>query len=141
MSDDVADRAEAALQGISDGPWEQNGNNGVHTTHGECVATTVGHHLLPNGKPVRKANAEFIAAARSLLPELVAELKTARERIAAFEVGQGNAGVLLGRAAEDYDAVVAELKTTRAQLAALQKPKPEKHPIGRCGDPSCGGDW
>lgn len=39
------------------------------------------------------------------------------------------------------DQLAAELKTTRAQLAALQKPKPEKHPIGRCGDPSCGGDW
>lgn len=79
---DIIDRAETILHVCTDGPWEQNGNNGIHTPKGKCIAITDGHELLPDGTPVRKANAQFIAAARTLVPELVAELKTAREELA-----------------------------------------------------------
>lgn len=153
MSDDVADRAEAALSTDArmDAYYYSFRNTGLAVIDSilSAVATAgkAYHHTEEWGeagtwddKPTHESRIQSAAdESATLVRELVAELKTARERIAAFEVGQGNAGVLLGRAAEDYDAVVAELKTTRAQ--ALQKPKPEKHPIGRCGDPSCGGDW
>lgn len=131
--DDLILKAERVLEGVTDGPWvaEYSGEQGncviPHDAQSarEAVCTT---HLY-----YQVADAEFIAAARSLVPELVAELKTARERIAAFEVGQGNAGVLLGRAAEDYDAVVAELKTTRAENARLIN-------LLRCAREGCDGN-
>ena len=78
---DVADRAEAALEGITDGPWvaEYSGEQGncviphdAQSTR-EAVCTT---HLY-----YQAADAEFIAAARQLVPELVAELKTTRAEL------------------------------------------------------------
>lgn len=80
---DVADRAEAALEGVTDGPWvaEYSGEQGncviphdAQSTR-EAVCTT---HLY-----YQAADAEFIAAARQLVPELVAELKTTRAQLAA----------------------------------------------------------
>ena len=216
--DDLILKAERVLEGVTDGPWvaEYSGEQGncviphdAQSTR-EAVCTT---HLY-----YQVADAEFIAAARSLVPELVAELKTTREfrykvadavgfvecvesvgnailaddntildyvraqaetarkhetecpvwcddhehfehALSCKECGGSGCGPGTATGAHegcdecggdgrDHDFayvhapdVEAELKTTRAQLAALQKPKPEKHPIGRCGDPSCGGDW
>ncbi|MFV8317065.1 hypothetical protein [Mycobacterium sp. 23] len=81
MSDDIIARAEAALEGVTDGPWvaEYSGEQGncviphdAQSTR-EAVCTT---HLY-----YQVADAEFIAAARQLVPELVAELKTTRAQL------------------------------------------------------------
>jgi len=134
MSDDVADRAEAALSPDArmDAYYYSFRNTGLAVIDSRLSAVaTAGkayHHTEEWGeagtwddKPTHESRIQSAAdESATLVRELVAELKTARERIAAFEVGQGNAGVLLGRAAEDYDAVVAELKTTRAQLETLR---------------------
>lgn len=135
MSDDVADRAEAALSTDArmDAYYYSFRNTGLAVIDSilSAVATAgkAYHHTEEWGeagtwddKPTHESRIQSAAdESATLVRELVAELKTARERIAAFEVGQGNAGVLLGRAAEDYDAVVAELKTTRAQLRQVAR--------------------
>ncbi|KQH75570.1 hypothetical protein AO501_25165 [Mycobacterium gordonae] len=76
MSDDIIARAEAALEGISPGPWKIRFNG--HWAH--VVMTPNGCVWNPDtGKVNDRRNGEFIAAARQLVPELVAELKTTRE--------------------------------------------------------------
>ena len=47
----LRERAEAATPG----PWVQNGNNGIHTRVGACVATTAQHN---DGR--RKADAVYL---------------------------------------------------------------------------------
>ncbi|MHA7703431.1 hypothetical protein ACX9NE_26940 [Mycobacterium sp. ML4] len=87
MSDDIIARAEAALEGVTDGPWvsEYSGEQGncviphdAQSTR-EAVCTT---HLY-----YQAADAAFIAAARSLVPELVAELKTTRAQLETLRAG------------------------------------------------------
>src|SRR5699024_9036817 len=61
MSDDILDRAAQALDGVSEGPWTANGCN-VKSHHGGIAY------------PGYETNARFIAAARSLVPELADEI-------------------------------------------------------------------
>ncbi|AFL47992.1 hypothetical protein AVANI_88 [Mycobacterium phage Avani] len=77
MSDVVA-RAKAALEGVTDGPWvaEFSGEQGncviphdAQSTR-EAVCVTRLYH--------QQADAEFIASARSLVPELIAEVERLR---------------------------------------------------------------
>lgn len=74
-------RAREMLTGITPGPWEQNGINGVHTPDGSCVATT---HQVAGRQ--RKADAEFIAAAPQLVADLLKELEAGGDEIAAKDV-------------------------------------------------------
>lgn len=67
--DDLIDRATTALEGITDGPWEVIGG-------GEYV-TGVGIPVDYDNGGVRQADAVFIAAARTLVPELLAALVAA----------------------------------------------------------------
>lgn len=76
MTDDLTVRAKEALEGVTKGPWKQNGNNGVHTPTGRCIATT--HSSGWNGPGFNKRDSEFIAASRTLVPELVAEVERLR---------------------------------------------------------------
>lgn len=87
MSDDVADRAEAALEGTSPEPWHiprsgqgiDSGEYGTVIERGnvECMSYCYGGSSTIDGDNL-DADLRFIAAARSLVPELVAELKTVR---------------------------------------------------------------
>lgn len=67
---DVVSRARGALEGVTEGPWRQNGNHSVYTPQWDCVALTYGDN---------KADAMFIAAARFLIPELIAEVERLRD--------------------------------------------------------------
>lgn len=82
MSGDVVQAAKAALQGITEGPWvaEYSGEQGncviphdAQSTR-EAVAVTRLYH--------QQADANFIAASRSLIPELVAEVERLRAVLA-----------------------------------------------------------
>lgn len=84
MSDIIA-RAEAALEGVTEGPWTVESQ--VDHMSGET------EYWLPEIEQWRgyrnniqcgtdKALARFIAAARTLVPELIAELKSARAQLA-----------------------------------------------------------
>lgn len=88
MSDDVADRAEAALEGTSPEPWHiprsgqgiDSGEYGTVIERGnvKCMSYCYGGSSTIEGDNLG-ADLRFIAAARSLVPELVAELKTTRQ--------------------------------------------------------------
>lgn len=92
MSDDVADRAEAALEGTSPEPWHiprsgqgiDSGEYGTVIERGnvKCMSYCYGGSSTIEGDNLG-ADLRFIAAARSLVPELVAELKTTRAQLAA----------------------------------------------------------
>lgn len=74
MSTDVVARAREALEGVTKGPWKL-GNRAypdvVHTPHG-CLWNP------SRGEINNPQDGEFIAAARSLVPELVAEVERLR---------------------------------------------------------------
>ncbi|WNO26645.1 hypothetical protein SEA_JUNIORMINT_57 [Mycobacterium phage Juniormint] len=69
---DVVERAKAALEGVTEGPWTW--------THGMDARAMV---LGPDNLRVKLEgyrDAEFIASARSLVPELIAEAERLRAR-------------------------------------------------------------
>jgi hypothetical protein len=83
-------RAKAALEGTRPGPWQVVGYGNLH-------ARAVGEH--PSlGKIYGAPNAAFVAAARALVPELIAEVERLRGLNEALKVGQSNLQVLLSDA-------------------------------------------
>ncbi|WP_185292747.1 hypothetical protein [Mycolicibacterium litorale] len=70
MSGDIVERAKAVLEGVTEGPWELIGGGEYVTGVSICVA--------PDDGGVTGPDAEFIAAARTLVPELVAEVERLR---------------------------------------------------------------
>lgn len=88
---DIIERAEAALEGVTEGPWRRHdfGHPGeqepssiiVHAGKFDWNAINDGEFIVSTGgwDSPEDANAEFIAWARSGVPDLIAELKTARE--------------------------------------------------------------
>ncbi|QAY05722.1 hypothetical protein SEA_FUSHIGI_74 [Mycobacterium phage Fushigi] len=86
MSDPVA-RAKAALESVGDGPWAIDSEDGepiIHEAHHYDSADEWYDVDSPNGGWVAHCEdlpvAEFIAAARTLIPELVAEVERLRPR-------------------------------------------------------------
>lgn len=69
---DILARVDEVTEGVTEGPWEQNGNSGVHTLAGRCIALTYASDW--NGQGANKRDARFIAAARTLVPELRDEI-------------------------------------------------------------------
>lgn len=81
MSGDVVGRAKAALEGVTDGPWQverwEDFSGHVVSYSLPDIAQWSGYrNTVDCGGD--KALAEFIAAARSLVPELVAEVEKLR---------------------------------------------------------------
>ncbi|OBJ62513.1 hypothetical protein [Mycobacterium asiaticum] len=72
---DIVERAEAALEGVTPGEWEWNRWGGLVAGREVYVLDFDG---MASEITYTEADGEFIAAARQLVPELVAELKTAR---------------------------------------------------------------
>lgn len=96
MSGDVSDRAKAALERVTEGPWEVVyeteegeyivGERYAYAIHGPADHATLDSdtcsddykarygHQITEIVGLSDADAEFIAAARSLVPDLVAEI-------------------------------------------------------------------
>lgn len=72
MSDLIA-RAEAALEGVTEGPWIQVGYGNIHRY------PVREDRYPPIGKVYGIPTGNFIAWARTGVPELIAELKAARQ--------------------------------------------------------------
>lgn len=70
---ELVDRAKASLEGVTPGPWQVVGYGNIHSH-------TVGEHPLI-GKVYSKGNQQFVAAARQLVPELIAEVERLREQV------------------------------------------------------------
>lgn len=84
---DLIERTQAALEGVTDGPWEYTGGIVWHT---EVIAVPdpsdpTGQTPMPEpiqeSVPTSAIDAEFIAAARTLVPELLAALIEARREV------------------------------------------------------------
>ncbi|WP_205879611.1 hypothetical protein [Mycobacterium paragordonae] len=165
MPDDIIARAEAALEGVTDGPWvaEYSGEQGncviphdAQSTR-EAVCTT---HLY-----YQVADAEFIAAARTLVPALAAELEAARAEAAQWkslwQQNTENAAEAM-RERDEARAEVERLKSRpianielsdeeaanviRNTAEALQEARAEVERLQagqavRCNYPTCKADW
>lgn len=93
MTDDVTDRARAALEGVTRGPWTV-----VSGAWGNVWHFPEGDHN--DGRPtvvvrvggMTEADSTFIAAARSLVPELLAEVERLRGALDGLATRWENAG-------------------------------------------------
>lgn len=93
MPDDVIQQAEVAMAGITPGPWEMRKSDGwikransikpiIHAwEEGECAECEATYDR-PVNLMIRPADAEFIAAAPTLVDELLAALGDARAAVA-----------------------------------------------------------
>ncbi|AXH69201.1 hypothetical protein SEA_RYADEL_104 [Mycobacterium phage Ryadel] len=133
MSDVVA-RAKAALEGVTEGPWETRVHAMPGATVDEWYVREITHTFDPSMHrlnvlkvrgathaarqccwPPTVADAEFIASARSLVPELIAEVELKSAQLAEWRA--------------QYDAINAENERLRAQEARIRE---------LCEDPSRG---
>lgn len=88
MSDDITDRAKATLEGTTDGPWEADldphgETRGIWpTSPGEEII--IGEYIANDEFDSNRwaggsdQNLRFMAAARTLVPELIAEVERGR---------------------------------------------------------------
>jgi hypothetical protein len=101
--DDILTRAREALDGVSEGPWE------VHSTRGGTYVTRP--DLLGVAREWsliwQPADARFIAAARTLVPELVAEVERLRGYVAHLEREGTERAVELAEAEAERDRLAA----------------------------------
>ncbi|AQT25893.1 hypothetical protein SimranZ1_81 [Mycobacterium phage SimranZ1] len=123
---DAAERAKAALEGVTEGPWTW--------THGMDARAMV---LGPDNLRVKLEgyrDAEFIASARSLVPELIAEV----ERLRSYK------SLPLDMVWQDYyspndvlkirQPLDAEIEQLRAEVERLRAQETLIREL-------CGGDW
>ena len=82
---DVIARAKAALEGVTEGPWRASLLDGIDYEDGSsCIRGGVYpdvHGSAPvflSSSGIDRRDARFIAAARTLVPELLAEVKRLR---------------------------------------------------------------
>ncbi|UKH48420.1 hypothetical protein SEA_DUPLICITY_53 [Mycobacterium phage Duplicity] len=110
---DVAERAKAALEGVTPGPWEVR-DGFVYPLAIRCQLGGL-----------RPRDAEFITAARTLVPELVAEVERLREEKLGLEISESNLVVQLRAENEQLRATVERVRWHTAYirdyiLAALE---------------------
>ncbi len=133
MPDDILDVAAAALEGVTEGPWlavlSGNDRDEESTVYpeGELVPGALGFTWgYDVAVDLRRHDACFIAAARTLVPALVAELEAARAEVERLRARCEPQVYVTTPPCSEYG------EGTRGEV---------RHPIGRCGDPNCGGDW
>lgn len=111
---DIVERAKAALDGVTDGPWEWFygdqccGGTCVDNDHGLPLHS--GGDLLPN-------DARFIAAARTLVPELVAEVEELRAVVSADDSTAARIHRQWTQSRRQVKELRAEVERLRQQIA------------------------
>ena len=110
--------AEAALEGVTPGPWSLNAENAV------CNQIDGEHHAICTDQfcyaPERDANARFIAAARQDVPALLAALKAViAERDSAVQTERDFWTKLSNQLVDKLEAAEAENAALRARVAEL----------------------
>lgn len=124
MTEDVVDRAKAALEDVTDGPWVWNretlaggvGGYDEVITPGpvECMSYCYGGtSIIEFENP--GADKAFIAAARTLVPELVREVEALRLQV---QLAQG--GVNVRPMTETESNLMTQVLTLRRELAAAR---------------------
>jgi len=82
-TDDLVTRGRAVLQGVTEGPWEVDQRHRIIWL-GDCdLGFRIGEHHQAD------ENARFVAEARTLVPEMVAEIEALRAQLAAHNRHQG----------------------------------------------------
>lgn len=125
---DILAIVDAVTEGVTEGPWEQNGTNGVHTTFGSCIATT---HQVAGRQ--RKDDARFIAASRTLVPVLRDEIERLRGEKQLVEVELAMEQDGFARWKSRADAAEVEVERLRGALnrrVALWRADIEGQPVG-----------
>lgn len=95
---DIIERAKATLEGVTEGPWKPCHVGNIHygVGSGDCNFPNVVHaECGPGGwgNGSRRADAEFIAASRTLVPALIAEVEILRARtVKAYNAGWDGRG-------------------------------------------------
>jgi uncharacterized small protein (DUF1192 family) len=103
MSDDILARARAALELVHRAPWTQGKNHPSNVYHqGRLIAECCTRH------PIGENNAHFIAAARSLVPEMADEIARLRAEVERLREAERTAWIA-GRDAA-VDAIDDELR-------------------------------
>ncbi|MDB2213837.1 hypothetical protein [Mycobacteroides abscessus] len=120
---ELLDRAKASLEGVTEGPWEpveERGNPGYSPFYGVRSAGDQPRRVVfaqsdweGYGNGSTKADAEFIAAARQLVPELIAEVER-RERALQGRVRE------LERERDDHLETAEIMRRTRERAERLQ---------------------
>lgn len=104
---DIIERAEAALEGVTDGPWVVVGYGNIH------------YHVVGEQPPIAKvwntANSQFVVAARSLVPELVTELKATRAENERLKAWNNNQAYLLEITGDHIGQQRVELERLRGE--------------------------
>lgn len=85
MTDDLIARAKAALEGVTEGPWRASLLDGIDYEDGSsCIRGGVypdergSTPVFLTSGGIDRRDARFIAASRTLVPELVAEVERLR---------------------------------------------------------------
>ena len=133
---DVVEQAKAALEGVTDGPWEHRVGpddethaeyfNGTLSNSGEPLHVLIAPSTEPQfayvvpaitgDGPGSARNAEFIAQARALVPELVAEVERLRATLFQIQEARVDCDAALHR--REHGAVAAD-RFMRTVFAAL----------------------
>lgn len=128
--DDLAAQATAALEGVTEGPWEADANeNGAFTIDAFDGNTRIlcSRAPWPSYAKASQANARFIAFTRQWVPEAAARIAALTATVDGLK--NDNAAMtaahdMLGRywtaAVERADAAEAEAATLRARLARME---------------------
>lgn len=116
MSDLVA-RAEAALEGVTEGPWH-------YFFAGQCCAQPCidnGHGLPLHSVEIEHCDARFIAAARTLVPELLAEVERWQDAVVELRRRDESATRVIEGLKREVRSGLAEVERLRQQLRHHQR--------------------
>ncbi|AEK08138.1 hypothetical protein FGG20_gp081 [Mycobacterium phage Baka] len=104
---DVVERAKATLEGVTEGPWtfQHWGGQNQNGDYAESILFDGNGETMTYGLP--DVDGEFIASARSLVPELIAEVELKSAQLAEWRA--------------QYDAINAENERLRAQETRIRE--------------------
>jgi len=116
MTDDVIARATAALEGVTEGPWRASLLDGIDYEDGSsCIRGGVypdergSTPVFLTSGGIDRRDARFIAASRTLVPELLAEVEQLRDHRDAWKEN-----------AEHYEWSAGEVGRLKAEVERLR---------------------
>lgn len=137
MSDNLLDRAKASLEGVTEGVWTvdpmRGGHCGVRGGKYQLQVVYARSDWEGFGNGSRLADAEFIAAARQLVPELIAEVERL-ERALEGRVWE------LERERDSHLETAAIMRRTRERAERLEAALQSSIHIGLHPESLCGND-
>lgn len=133
-TDDVVSRARAALDGVTEGPWEVDGPAypGPDDALSVCVDGGTVAYVQPDWDDAR-----FITWARTGVPKLVAEVERLREWQDMHRGDLASLDALIAEAEDHHDAADTEADRLRAQIAAVRAAHQRVRNRPHCGNWDC----